>query len=98
MPMIPLIFQSINQYLLSLSFVRTDELREAWRIFTPLLHEMESKGVQPILYPFGSSGPKEAYDLIKRSGYKKYEGYSWSQLNLGMSNNKSPNIVPVESP
>jgi glucose-6-phosphate 1-dehydrogenase len=31
-------------------FVRTDELAEAWRVFTPLLHEIEKKKVQPIPY------------------------------------------------
>ena len=27
-------------------FVRSDELREAWRIFTPLLHKMEAEKVK----------------------------------------------------
>jgi len=39
-------------------FVGTKELVEAWRIFTPLLHEIDAKKPQPILYPFGSSAPK----------------------------------------
>ena len=35
-------------------FVRTDELREAWRIFTPLLHTIESAGGPvPIPYKYG---------------------------------------------
>lgn len=31
-------------------FVRTDELAEAWRIFTPLLHHIENEKIQPIPY------------------------------------------------
>lgn len=35
-------------------FVRTDELKEAWRIFTPLLHAVEGEnGPQPIKYKYG---------------------------------------------
>lgn len=31
----------------------SDELREAWRIFTPLLHQMEAEKKQPIPYVYG---------------------------------------------
>ena len=31
-------------------FVRSDELAEAWRIFTPLLHRIEQEKVQPVPY------------------------------------------------
>ena len=34
-------------------FVRTDELAEAWRIFTPLLHRIEQERVVPTPYIFG---------------------------------------------
>lgn len=33
-------------------FVRADELSEAWRIFTPLLHEIESTLPEPIPYKY----------------------------------------------
>lgn len=33
-------------------FVRADELSEAWRIFTPLLHEIEATLPEPLLYKF----------------------------------------------
>ena len=39
-------------------FVRTDELYEAWRIFTPLLHAIERERPKPIPYVYGSRGPK----------------------------------------
>ena len=35
-------------------FVRTDELSEAWRIFTPLLHRIEKEKIKPIPYIYGS--------------------------------------------
>jgi glucose-6-phosphate 1-dehydrogenase len=35
------------------SFVRSDELREAWRIFTPILHQIERKKIQPSTYEYG---------------------------------------------
>uniref|UniRef100_A0AAX7VRF7 Glucose-6-phosphate 1-dehydrogenase n=1 Tax=Astatotilapia calliptera TaxID=8154 RepID=A0AAX7VRF7_ASTCA len=60
-------------------FVRSDELREAWRIFTPLLHQVEKEKPRPIPYTYGSRGPREADDLLKRVGFR-YEGtYKWVQ-------------------
>ncbi|XP_001505636.2 glucose-6-phosphate 1-dehydrogenase isoform X2 [Ornithorhynchus anatinus] len=58
-------------------FVRSDELREAWRIFTPLLHKIEKEKAKPIPYRYGSRGPAEADELMKRVGFQ-YEGtYKW---------------------
>ncbi|KAJ0036239.1 hypothetical protein NQD34_004916 [Periophthalmus magnuspinnatus] len=58
-------------------FVRSDELREAWRIFTPLLHHIEKEKPKPIPYKYGSRGPAEADELSKRVGFR-YEGtYKW---------------------
>ncbi|KAL7988282.1 hypothetical protein Chor_007201 [Crotalus horridus] len=58
-------------------FVRSDELREAWRIFTPLLHQIEAEKTKPIPYCYGSRGPTEADELMKRVGFQ-YEGtYRW---------------------
>lgn len=58
-------------------FVRSDELSEAWRIFTPLLHEIEQKKIPPIPYVYGSRGPKEANDKLKQSNFKYYGSYKW---------------------
>ncbi|XP_056279693.1 LOW QUALITY PROTEIN: glucose-6-phosphate 1-dehydrogenase-like [Pseudoliparis swirei] len=58
-------------------FVRSDELRESWRIFTPFLHRIEGEKTRPIPYTYGSRGPNEADDLVKRVGFR-YEGtYKW---------------------
>eukprot|EP00742_Colponemidia_sp_Colp-10_P002638 GILJ01002820.1.p1 GENE.GILJ01002820.1~~GILJ01002820.1.p1 ORF type:complete len:496 (-),score=81.60 GILJ01002820.1:179-1666(-) len=61
------------------NFVRDDELDAAWALFTPLLHQIESEKVKPIVYPFGSRGPQEGDDLAARHGYIRYAGYEWSK-------------------
>lgn len=43
--------QSITSYCLCMCF--SDELKEAWRIFTPLLHQIEAERTQPIPYTYG---------------------------------------------
>eukprot|EP01147_Barroeca_monosierra_P001998 gene1998-5073_t len=62
----------------ALHFVRTDELKEAWRIFTPLLHNIDAGRIKPIEYEFGSRGPVESDVMIKDLGYK-YTQYSWHE-------------------
>ena len=42
----------LHLLLLSSSF-SSDELAEAWRIFTPLLHRIEEQKVEPIKYIYG---------------------------------------------
>lgn len=59
-------------------FVRTDELREAWRIFTPVLNEIEAQKVVPLPYFYGSRGPKQADDFCQLNGFKFYGTYKWN--------------------
>ena len=58
-------------------FVRTDELEEAWKIFTPLLHQIESE--KPIPYKYGSRGPKEADDLLANNNFVYTGRYKWKK-------------------
>jgi glucose-6-phosphate 1-dehydrogenase len=58
-------------------FVRVDELEAAWKIFTPILHQIEREKIKPIIYPFGSRGPKESDELISRYGFIRSETYQW---------------------
>lgn len=58
-------------------FVRTDELSEAWRIFTPLLHRIEREKITPLPYVFGSRGPKQADMVLSSAGFKFYGTYKW---------------------
>ncbi|KAJ1770252.1 Glucose-6-phosphate 1-dehydrogenase [Coemansia sp. RSA 1824] len=61
------------------NFVRSDELDEAWRIFTPLLHQIEQEHIVPKPYEYGSRGPEGAYQFVEdRVGYKRTElEYHW---------------------
>lgn len=67
-----------------LNFVRSDELREAWRIFTPVLHKIEQDKVKPILYTYGTRGPPEADEFIAKCGFKYTGTYKWVSPNSNM--------------
>ena len=73
----------INEVVLgnSTNFVRSDELEEAWKIFTPLLHDIDAGKVQPKPYEFGSRGPEESDAMLERIGYKRTVGYRWNEPN-----------------
>ncbi|KAJ0230511.1 Glucose-6-phosphate 1-dehydrogenase 6 [Hirschfeldia incana] len=58
-------------------FVRRDELKAAWEIFTPLLHRIEKGEVKSIPYKAGSRGPTEADQLLEKAGYLQTHGYMW---------------------
>jgi glucose-6-phosphate 1-dehydrogenase len=60
------------------AFVRDDELRRAWQIFTPVLHAIEQTGVRPITYKQGSRGPVEADEFITKCGYDRNENYQYT--------------------
>lgn len=62
-------------------FVRTDELAEAWRIFTPLLHRIERERITPLPYVYGSRGPKQSDVVLAAYGFKFYGTYKWVQGN-----------------
>ncbi|CAG2116165.1 unnamed protein product, partial [Medioppia subpectinata] len=53
------------------NFVRTDELSEAWRVFTPALHTIEKEKKMPVKYVFGAQSFKEADDLEANTLYKE---------------------------
>ncbi|CAG2115423.1 unnamed protein product [Medioppia subpectinata] len=50
------------------NFVRTDELSEAWRVFTPALHTIDKEKKMPVKYVFGAQSFKEADDLEAKYG------------------------------
>ena len=52
-------------------FTRTDEVEAAWAVIDPLLSFWEGGHGAPIAtYPAGSSGPREADELIAREGFR----------------------------
>ncbi|KAI4350564.1 hypothetical protein L6164_005011 [Bauhinia variegata] len=58
-------------------FVRRDELKASWEIFTPLLHKIDDGEFKSIPYKPGSRGPAEADELLERAGYVQTHGYLW---------------------
>jgi len=60
------------------NFVRADELEHAWRIFTPLLKDVETKGVKPENYMFGSRGPESSDRMMHDNGYLFTGTYKWT--------------------
>ncbi|CAL9086262.1 unnamed protein product [Musa acuminata var. zebrina] len=63
-------------------FVRRDELRVAWELFTPLLNSIEEGKLRPIMYKPGSRGPAEADELLAKAGYVQPHGYIWIPATL----------------
>lgn len=45
-------------------FIQSGELKAAWDILTPVLHEMEERRLVPEPYEFGSAGPAAAKRLV----------------------------------
>jgi glucose-6-phosphate 1-dehydrogenase len=66
-------------------FLRRDELRAAWAIFTPLLHAIDAGAVPVVRYPFGSRGPPEADALLAAAGYIRPKDYEWERRHLGVA-------------
>lgn len=59
------------------NFVRDDELDAAWKIFTPLLHQLDEKKVKPEPYTFGTRGPAKLNEFVEKQGYLRQETYTW---------------------
>jgi len=49
-------------------FVGSEELVEAWRIFTPLLDEIDAKQPQPVCHPFGVRAPDGFAEFARARG------------------------------
>ncbi|KAL4227115.1 glucose-6-phosphate 1-dehydrogenase [Mactra antiquata] len=65
-----------------INFVRSDELYQAWRIFTPLLHQIEEEKPKPIPYVYGSRGPKESDELCATNNFIYTGTYKWSPSKI----------------
>ncbi|EYU37401.1 hypothetical protein ABFS82_11G075200 [Erythranthe guttata] len=57
-------------------FIRSDELDAAWKLFTPVLKELEENKIIPEYYPYGSRGPVGAHYLAARYNVK------WGDLGV----------------
>jgi glucose-6-phosphate 1-dehydrogenase len=58
-------------------FVRDDELVEAWKIFTPILHKLEQEKKPIATYPFGVRLPENALKLLEKYGIEHNVEYAW---------------------
>ncbi|KAI9316269.1 glucose-6-phosphate dehydrogenase [Dichotomocladium elegans] len=60
-------------------FVRDDELDAAWKIFTPILHQIEKERIKPHPYKYGTRGPDGLDDFVARYGFKRHVNtrYEW---------------------
>ncbi|CDS06387.1 hypothetical protein LRAMOSA08915 [Lichtheimia ramosa] len=70
------------------NFVRKDELEAAWKIFTPVLHEIDRQGANIDIktYPYGSRGPEELASFVRRYGYDRSDAnYDWPIQSLSSS-------------
>lgn len=60
-------------------FVLDDEVKEAWRIFTPILNQLEGQKVKPLSYKFGSRGPPESDAKLAQYNFKYFGSYKWEK-------------------
>lgn len=78
-------------------FVRRDELRAAWSIFTPLLHSIDRGEITPEPYPYGSRGPADQDRFLADSGYLRSVRYIWrpskSTGSMGPSGASDPALA-----
>eukprot|EP01065_Artemidia_motanka_P035479 TRINITY_DN43382_c0_g1_i1.p1 TRINITY_DN43382_c0_g1~~TRINITY_DN43382_c0_g1_i1.p1 ORF type:complete len:845 (+),score=308.68 TRINITY_DN43382_c0_g1_i1:55-2589(+) len=56
-------------------FIGTDELTEAWRIFSPLLHHLDDAPTAPHTYAFGTQGPEAAAAFLTARGVQIRPSY-----------------------
>jgi len=54
-------------------FIGAEELEAAWDVFTPVLHEMEKRGIKPDPYLCCSRGPESLDKLAAKYGLKWIE-------------------------
>nr|AAA51463.1 glucose-6-phosphate dehydrogenase [Drosophila melanogaster] len=66
-------------------FVRS-AAAQAWRIFTPILHQIEKEHIRPITYQYGSRGPKEADRKCEENNFKYSGSYKWHGGKAATSN------------
>ena len=50
------------------NFVRDDELRRAWEVFTPLLHTLEKDHIEPLPYDRNEQGPANRAEFLNAMG------------------------------
>ena len=63
-------------------FVRRDELRASWAMFTPILHALDKgEGGELHKYPYGARTFPALEKLVKDSGYIRSSNYTWNEAS-----------------
>ncbi|KAI8369373.1 glucose-6-phosphate dehydrogenase [Radiomyces spectabilis] len=73
------------------NFVRDDELAAAWKIFTPLLHQIDQgdPNIHIEHYDYGSRGPAVLDEFVKAYGYdRSTKNYSWPIQSVSAEKNR----------
>ena len=63
------------------NFVRSDELLNSWKIFTPLLEALEGGATKPLPYEYGSRGPPAADEKRAEAGFVHAGDYDWKPVS-----------------
>lgn len=63
------------------NFVRSDELLNSWKLFTPLLEALDGGGLKPLPYEYGSRGPVAADEMKTKIGFVHSEEYDWRPVS-----------------
>jgi len=80
------------------AFVRDDERRRAWEIFTPILHKIEQENIRPIVYAQGSRGPAEADDFLNHvGGYIRNHDYVYLEGDTDRKSKESTDSSKSQS-
>jgi len=61
-------------------FVRSDEIMASWKLFDPLLKNLQAgpNAMKPDPYEYGSRGPKACDELFERCGFRYDAAYKWN--------------------
>lgn len=54
-------------------FMRADEVEAQWAIMQPILDWIERENPEPVPYSAGSAGPRQAFELLERSGRRWFK-------------------------
>jgi glucose-6-phosphate 1-dehydrogenase len=80
-----------------INFVRSDELKEAWRIVDPILAEIDNRKLPVIPYKFGAAGLQEAFDAAAEHGYIFRGTYVWKNDRPAVAVNSQKDKEDVQS-
>ncbi|CAG8452918.1 3726_t:CDS:2 [Acaulospora colombiana] len=76
------------------NFVRNDELDAAWKIFTPVLHQIDNEKIKPIPYAYGTRGPPGIDEFVTSLLEKDHK----VRQKKVFENSETTNIAAAKTP